>query len=96
MSQATRLITASEDDESPIIMLWDLRNTRAPERVSHAGLRRANEADLERGMSREFSRLRGVGKTQTCCCLVARTIEPYAGILKAARSSERWAICRHR
>jgi len=32
--QATRLITASEDDESPIIMLWDLRNTRAPERVS--------------------------------------------------------------
>ncbi|WVR04848.1 hypothetical protein IAU60_001860 [Kwoniella sp. DSM 27419] len=30
--QATRLITASEDDESPIIMLWDLRNTRAPEK----------------------------------------------------------------
>ncbi|EIW71064.1 hypothetical protein TREMEDRAFT_28108 [Tremella mesenterica DSM 1558] len=33
MSDATRLITASEDDESPIIMLWDLRNTRAPERI---------------------------------------------------------------
>ncbi|KAL1407031.1 protein transport protein S31 [Vanrija albida] len=31
--QGTRLITASEDDESPIIMLWDLRNTRAPERI---------------------------------------------------------------
>lgn len=31
--QATRLATASEDDESPIIMLWDLRNTRAPERI---------------------------------------------------------------
>ncbi|WWC86651.1 uncharacterized protein L201_001528 [Kwoniella dendrophila CBS 6074] len=30
---ATRLITASEDDESPIIMLWDLRNTRAPEKL---------------------------------------------------------------
>ncbi|WWD21730.1 hypothetical protein CI109_106217 [Kwoniella shandongensis] len=30
--QATRLITSSEDDESPIIMLWDLRNTRAPEK----------------------------------------------------------------
>ncbi|KAK4683998.1 protein transport protein SEC31, partial [Tremellales sp. Uapishka_1] len=30
---ATRLITASEDDESPIIMIWDLRNTRAPERI---------------------------------------------------------------
>ncbi|KAK8847643.1 hypothetical protein IAR55_005502 [Kwoniella newhampshirensis] len=31
--QATRLITSSEDDESPIIMLWDLRNTRAPEKI---------------------------------------------------------------
>ncbi|WVQ79835.1 hypothetical protein IAT38_001935 [Cryptococcus sp. DSM 104549] len=30
---ATRLITASDDDESPIIMLWDLRNTRAPEKI---------------------------------------------------------------
>ncbi|WVO18366.1 hypothetical protein L204_106081 [Cryptococcus depauperatus] len=30
---ATRLITASEDDDSPIIMLWDLRNTRAPEKI---------------------------------------------------------------
>lgn len=29
----TRLITSSEDDDSPIIMLWDLRNTRAPERI---------------------------------------------------------------
>lgn len=31
--QATRLVTASEDDESPIVMMWDLRNTRAPERI---------------------------------------------------------------
>jgi protein transport protein SEC31 len=30
---ATRLVTASEDDQSPIIMLWDLRNARAPEKV---------------------------------------------------------------
>ena len=29
----TRLITASEDDTSPIIMLWDLRNSRAPEKI---------------------------------------------------------------
>ncbi|KAI9636109.1 uncharacterized protein MKK02DRAFT_25129 [Dioszegia hungarica] len=33
MSDPTRLITASEDDDSPIIMLWDLRNTRAPEKI---------------------------------------------------------------
>ncbi|KAJ7479966.1 hypothetical protein B0H11DRAFT_1863790 [Mycena galericulata] len=29
----TRLVTASEDDQSPIIMLWDLRNARAPEKI---------------------------------------------------------------
>ncbi|KAG6331883.1 hypothetical protein ID866_7205 [Astraeus odoratus] len=30
---ATRLATASEEDASPIIMLWDLRNARAPEKI---------------------------------------------------------------
>ena len=28
-------MTASEDDSSPIIMVWDLRNARAPEKVVH-------------------------------------------------------------
>jgi len=32
--QATRVVTASEDDSSPIIMVWDLRNARAPEKVT--------------------------------------------------------------
>ncbi|KAI0297383.1 hypothetical protein BC826DRAFT_1103471 [Russula brevipes] len=30
---ATRLVTSSEDDASPIIMVWDLRNARAPEKI---------------------------------------------------------------
>ncbi|KAF8224277.1 hypothetical protein L208DRAFT_1312374 [Tricholoma matsutake] len=30
---ATRVITSSEDDSSPIIMVWDLRNARAPEKI---------------------------------------------------------------
>ncbi|KIJ63089.1 hypothetical protein HYDPIDRAFT_182419 [Hydnomerulius pinastri MD-312] len=30
---ATRLVTASEDDMSPVIMVWDLRNARAPEKI---------------------------------------------------------------
>ncbi|KAF8970326.1 hypothetical protein BDZ97DRAFT_1902055 [Flammula alnicola] len=30
---ATRVVTASEDDSSPIIMVWDLRNARAPEKI---------------------------------------------------------------
>ena len=31
--QATRVVTASEDDSSPTVMVWDLRNARAPEKV---------------------------------------------------------------
>ncbi|KAI9298125.1 WD40 repeat-like protein [Neoconidiobolus thromboides FSU 785] len=30
---ATQLVTASEDDNNPVIMLWDLRNANAPEKV---------------------------------------------------------------
>lgn len=30
---STKLLTASEDDASPVILLWDLRNANAPERV---------------------------------------------------------------
>ncbi|KAH7100125.1 hypothetical protein BKA62DRAFT_640384 [Auriculariales sp. MPI-PUGE-AT-0066] len=29
----TRLVTSSEDDTSPVIMVWDLRNARAPEKL---------------------------------------------------------------
>ena len=32
--QVTWLVTASEDDMSPIIMVWDLRSARVPEKVS--------------------------------------------------------------
>lgn len=30
---ATQLITSSEDDSSPVIMMWDLRNAHAPEKI---------------------------------------------------------------
>lgn len=33
--KATRLVTSSEDDASPIVMAWDLRNARAPEKVMY-------------------------------------------------------------
>ena len=32
--KATRLVTSSEDDASPVVMVWDLRNARAPEKVT--------------------------------------------------------------
>ena len=49
--QPMSVITASEDDASPIIMVWDLRNSLAPERVSSLPLlsfppRRARADDL--------------------------------------------------
>ncbi|KAK9717564.1 protein transport protein S31 [Basidiobolus ranarum] len=30
---ATQLVTASEDDNNPVIMMWDLRNAHAPEKI---------------------------------------------------------------
>ena len=32
--QTTRLITAIPNDTDPVILVWDLRNANAPERVS--------------------------------------------------------------
>ena len=31
--KATRLVTSSKDDNSPVFMVWDLRNAQAPEKV---------------------------------------------------------------
>lgn len=33
LRQPTKLVTASDDDHSPVILLWDLRNWKEPERV---------------------------------------------------------------
>ena len=31
--KATRLVTSSEDDNSPIFIVWDFRNAQVPEKV---------------------------------------------------------------
>lgn len=31
--KATQIMTASEDDSNPVILIWDLRNAHAPEKV---------------------------------------------------------------
>lgn len=31
--KATQIITASEDDINPVIVMWDVRNAHAPEKV---------------------------------------------------------------
>ncbi len=33
--QATRLVTASDDDNTPVVMVWDLRNADAPVQVNN-------------------------------------------------------------
>lgn len=44
--QQTKLITAILDDTNPVIQLWDLRNSNAPERVcSHS--REVPDADAD-------------------------------------------------
>lgn len=48
----TRLVTASEDDQSPIIMLWDLRNARAPEKVRVSCYRNTHPVQLQFFLSR--------------------------------------------
>lgn len=32
-TKATQIITASEDDTNPVIIMWDVRNAHAPEKV---------------------------------------------------------------
>ncbi|KAF7367477.1 Nucleoporin-interacting protein [Mycena sanguinolenta] len=68
---ATRLVTASEDDQSPIIMLWDLRNARAPEKA----------------MRKAFSPFHGAPKMRTFSCLAAKTTVLCAGTPRPAMPS---------
>jgi hypothetical protein len=65
VAQATRLVTSSEDDASPIIMVWDLRNARAPEKVCDqpsvfSNINLVNDTRFSPVMRRVFFRSRGV------------------------------------
>lgn len=100
--QATRLVTASEDDSSPIIMVWDLRNARAPEkaRISSFIRVRTQTDHLYRSsldMRKVSSRFHGVNKTPICFFHVAKTTARCAGIHRRPRLLERykpiWFLC---
>lgn len=89
-------MTASEDDSSPIIMVWDLRNARAPEKVDQCF---SNVSCLINAIFRSlpvmikaFCHYRGVNKTQTSFSLVEKIIVPCAGILRRQRSLARYVI----
>lgn len=87
--KAGQLVTASEDDESPIIMLWDLRNTRAPERVSNMP---GGYVDRERYLAvitKVFSRCHGVDRMRISCCHVERITGRFVGTRRRGRSLEK-------
>jgi hypothetical protein len=101
--QATRLVTSSEDDASPVIMVWDLRNARAPEKVGgdffHIVHRLNICTSLDRSSlvtRRACCHCHGVNRMRTFFCLVARIIAHCVGILRRQRSSARFVTrCSH-
>lgn len=95
--QATRLVTASEDDSSPIIMMWDLRNARAPEKVSEFVFKKNGLIGLSPVRfllaTRKVSFLyRGVSRMQIFCSLVVKIIVLFVGIRKHQISLERYCF----
>jgi hypothetical protein len=87
-------VTASEDDSSPIIMVWDLRNARAPEKV-RLRLRLVGSSLKKRHdrSSRDTKRVsypsHGVNRTQICYFLVVKTTVLSAGTLRLLKSLEK-------
>lgn len=89
--QQTKLITAVPDDTNPVILVWDLKNSNAPERVSNASYVQELLLTQQRfclATTEAFFRCRGVSKTRTFSCLVERIIGPSAGIRTLGRCSE--------
>ena len=81
-------MTASEDDSSPIIMVWDLRNARAPEKVK-LEFRLVDRFTKKKGYDRYLRDTKkasypshGVNRMQTYYSLVVKTTVLSAGILK--------------
>ncbi|KAF8438677.1 WD40-repeat-containing domain protein [Boletus edulis BED1] len=75
---ATRLVTASEDDTSPVIMVWDLRNARAPEKGVLSLSWCNQDADL----------LLSCGKDNRALCWNPQTSE----IIGELPSADNWAF----
>ncbi|KAI9770743.1 MAG: protein transport protein S31 [Geoglossum simile] len=72
---ATRLITATPDDTNPVILLWDLRNSKAPERTL-----KADQGVLSLSWCRQDSDLLlSCGKDNRTTCRNPQTGQEYGG-----------------
>ncbi|KAI9892105.1 MAG: protein transport protein S31 [Vezdaea aestivalis] len=72
--QPTKLITAIPDDTNPLILVWDLRNSQAPERT----LKAHDQGVLSLSWCQQDSNLLlSCGKDNRTICWNPRTGEPY-------------------
>lgn len=86
--QPTRVITAVPLDTDPLILVWDLRNSNTPEKVtlfSLQDLKASDDLSSYKAMKEVSSLSLGASKTTTCYSHVGRTIGPYVGIHRLAR-----------
>lgn len=87
--QQTKLITAVPDDTNPVILVWDLKNSNAPERVSSLKLLLLMQiTDSIRSfpaIAQASFRSHGANRTQSSSFLAARTTGQSAGIRIPAR-----------
>lgn len=98
LRQGTRVITASEDDSAPVVLVWDLRNYRTPERVSIYHQKEplfSQTADMKNRflqvMKKASYRWTGAKKIRIFSSVAARTAELSLGILQLVKWLERWA-----
>jgi protein transport protein SEC31 len=70
----TKVATATSSDQEPVVLLWDLRNSNAPERI----LRQHDQGILSLSWSRADPRLLlSCGKDNRTICWNAQTGEPF-------------------
>jgi protein transport protein SEC31 len=70
----TKVATATSSDQEPVVLLWDLRNSNAPERI----LRQHDQGILSLSWSRDDPRLLlSCGKDNRTICWDAQTGEPF-------------------
>ena len=89
----TKLVTASEDDANPIIMLWDLRQAMAPERVRSEDSPIVDARRSSLATSKACSACRGARATPSSCFRAVRISARSPGTRRRARSLAKYVSC---
>lgn len=87
-------MTSIPSESDPVILVWDLRNSHAPERVSLTVIGHQDRSSLilhcrsSKATKMESYRSHGVLKIPNSFCHRARITEQFAGTLRRARNTE--------